>query len=105
MVTVSKLARTLAWAVALDDADVVVVTPVYSAGEAPIPGIDRDELVSGLRRHGHPHVLTVDDEEGLVETIASVAKSGDSVVGLGAGTTTDWMNALPKKLASHGGRA
>ena len=38
----------------LDDADIVVVTPVYSAGEAPIPGIDRDELASGLRRHGHP---------------------------------------------------
>jgi UDP-N-acetylmuramate--alanine ligase len=89
----------------LDDADIVVVTPVYSAGEAPIPGIDRDELASGLRRHGHPHVLTVDDEESLVETIASVAKSGDTVVGLGAGTITDWMNALPKKLASHGGRA
>jgi UDP-N-acetylmuramate--alanine ligase len=89
----------------LDDADIVVVTPVYSAGEAPIPGIDRDELASGLRRHGHPHVLTVDDEEGLVETIASVARSGDLVVGLGAGTITDWINALPQKLSDHGARA
>ena len=89
----------------LDDADIVVVTPVYSAGEAPIPGIDRDELASGLRRHGHPHVLTVEDEESLVETVASVAKRGDIVVGLGAGTITDWINALPKKLAAHGGRA
>ena len=89
----------------LDDADIVVVTPVYSAGEAPIPGIDRDELASGLRRHGHPHVLTIDDEEALVETIASVAKPGDIVVGLGAGTITDWMNALPKKLEEHRGRA
>jgi len=89
----------------LDDADVVVVTPVYSAGEAPIPGIDRDELASGLRRHGHPHVLTVDDEETLLETIASVAKSGDLVVGLGAGTITDWINALPKTLEQHRGRA
>jgi UDP-N-acetylmuramate--alanine ligase len=86
----------------LDDADIVVVTPVYSAGEAPIPGIDRDELASGLRRHGHPHVLTVDDEEGLVETIATVAKSGDLVVGLGAGTITDWINALPARLAGSG---
>ena len=89
----------------LDDADIVIVTPVYSAGEAPIPGIDRDELASGLRRHGHPHVLTVDDEEALVETIASVTKPGDIVVGLGAGTITDWMNALPKKLEEHRGRA
>ena len=60
---------------------------------------------SGLRRHGHPHVLTVEDEESLVETVASVAKRGDIVVGLGAGTITDWINALPKKLAGHGGRA
>jgi UDP-N-acetylmuramate--alanine ligase len=89
----------------LDDADVVIVTPVYSAGEAPIPGIDRDELASGLRRHGHPHVLTVDDAEALVETIVSVAKPGDVVVGLGAGTITDWINGLPANLAQHRGRA
>ena len=89
----------------LDDADIVVVTPVYSAGEAPIPGIDRDELASGLRRHGHPHVLTVDDEQALVETIASIAKRGDVVIGLGAGTITDWINALPNNLARHRGRA
>lgn len=89
----------------LDDADIAVVTPVYSAGEAPIPGIDRDELAAGLRRHGHPNVLTVDDEAALVEAIGSVAKPGDLVVGLGAGTITDWINALPKKLAQHGGRA
>jgi UDP-N-acetylmuramate--alanine ligase len=89
----------------LDDADIVVVTPVYSAGEAPIPGIDRDELASGLLRHGHPNVLTVDNEEALVETIASAAKSGDIVVGLGAGTITDWINALPNKLAQLRGRA
>jgi UDP-N-acetylmuramate--alanine ligase len=82
----------------LDDADIAVVTPVYSAGEAPIPGIDRDELAAGLRRHGHPNVLTIDDEAALVETIASVAKSGDLVVGLGAGTITDWINALPGRL-------
>jgi UDP-N-acetylmuramate--alanine ligase len=89
----------------LDDADIVVVTPVYSAGEVPIPGIDRDELASGLRRHGHPHVLTVDDEESLIATVATIAKAGDLVVGLGAGTITDWINALPARLEQHGGAA
>jgi UDP-N-acetylmuramate--alanine ligase len=89
----------------LDDADIVVVTPVYSAGEAPIPGIDRDELASGLRRHGHPKVMTVDDEETLAEAVAAIATSGDLVVGLGAGTITDWINALPERLKQHGGRA
>ena len=82
----------------LDDADIVLVTPVYSAGEAPIPGIDRDELVLGLRRHGHPNVLTVEGEEDLAATVAALARSGDLVVGLGAGTITDWINALPARL-------
>lgn len=86
-----------------DDADVVILTPVYSAGEAPIPGIDRDELAAGLRRHGHPNVMLVDDAESLAGTIARVAKDGDLVIGLGAGTITDWINALPAKLAAQGG--
>ena len=89
----------------LDDADIAIVTPIYSAGEAPIPGIDRDELASGLRRHGHPQVLTIDDEESLADTLASVSQPGDLIVGLGAGTITDWINALPRKLAKKGARA
>ena len=82
----------------------MIVTPVYSAGEAPIPGIDRDELASGLRRHGHPHVLTVDDEQALVETIASVAKPGDVVVGLGAGTITCNYDGFEKHFTRIGDR-
>src|SRR6478609_867765 len=42
-----------------NDADVVIVADVYPAGEAPIPGIDRDALVEGLRRYGHRHVLAL----------------------------------------------
>jgi UDP-N-acetylmuramate--alanine ligase len=86
----------------LDDADVAIITSVYSAGEVPIPGIDRDELALGLRRHGHQHVLTVDGEAELVETLAGIAEEGDLVVGLGAGTITEWINALPRRLAAHG---
>jgi UDP-N-acetylmuramate--alanine ligase len=89
----------------LDDADIVILTPVYSAGEPPSHGIDRDELATGLRRHGHPHVLMVDDKEALTIAVASVAKDGDLVVGLGAGTITDWINVLPAQLEQHGGTA
>ena len=55
-----------------------------------------------MRRHGHPQVLTVDDEASLTDAVASVAQSGDLIVGLGAGTITDWMNALPKQLGERG---
>ena len=40
-----------------NDADTVVVAEVYPAGEAPIPGIDRDHFVLGLRAHGHREVI------------------------------------------------
>jgi UDP-N-acetylmuramate--alanine ligase len=93
------------FAACLDDADVAIVTSIYSAGEAPIPGVDRDELALGLKRHGHPHVLTVDDEAELVETVASLAREGDLVVGLGAGTISEWINALPRGLAKRGAPA
>jgi UDP-N-acetylmuramate--alanine ligase len=48
-------------------------------------------------------VLTVDNGESLASMVASVAQEGDLVVGLGAGTITDWINALPAKLAAQGG--
>ena len=51
------------------------------------------------------NVMTVDDEATLVEAMRLVAQSGDLVVGLGAGTITDWMNALPQRLAEQRARA
>src|SRR5690606_26693766 len=70
---------------AFNDADCVVVAPVYAAGEAPIEGIDRDALIDGLRRHGHRDVRPLDGPEQLPELVASIAKPGDLVVCLGAG--------------------
>jgi UDP-N-acetylmuramate--alanine ligase len=79
------------------DSDTVIVTPVYSAGEEP-NGVDRDSLIEGVRKLGHRQVLPVDGEEQLTGLVASLAKPGDLVIGLGAGTISDWANALPGKL-------
>jgi len=80
------------------DADVVIVTPVYSAGEAPIEGADRDALIEGLKRQGHESVLPADDESHLASLLADIAQPGDLVIGMGAGTITEWMHAVPKRL-------
>ena len=48
-----------------NDADAVVVAPVYPAGEAPIAGIDRDSFVAGLRARGHRQVIPLDGPEKL----------------------------------------
>lgn len=82
------------------DADAVIVSPVYSAGEVPIDGVDRDALVDGLRRQGHAEVFAAEGEEALAPIVARLARPGDLVVGLGAGSITEWTQALPGRLQS-----
>jgi UDP-N-acetylmuramate--alanine ligase len=85
-----------------NDADAVIVAPVYSAGEAPILGIDRDALVAALRAHGHRQAMALDGPENLARLIKGLAKPGDYVVCLGAGSITQWADALPAELQALG---
>lgn len=85
-----------------NDADAVIVAPVYPAGEQPIPGVDRDALVSSLRAHGHRNALALEAPEKLAGLIKGLAKPGDYVVCLGAGSITQWAYALPAELAAPG---
>ena len=52
-----------------NDADAVIVAPVYPAGEQPIPGADRDALVTGLRAHGHKQAIPLEAPEKLAPLI------------------------------------
>jgi UDP-N-acetylmuramate--alanine ligase len=81
-----------------NDADIVLVADIYPAGEAPIEGVNRDALVAGLRAHGHRHADPVNAPEDLATTIADLAEPGDFVVCLGAGSITNWAQALPAEL-------
>jgi UDP-N-acetylmuramate--alanine ligase len=81
-----------------NDADTVIVADTYAAGEAPIPGADKDALVAGIKAHGHRHVIALEGPETLARHVAGVAKSGDYVVLLGAGNITQWAYALPGEL-------
>ena len=87
------------FAACFGDADAVVVTQLYAAGEAPIPGIDNKALAEAIRRRGPATVATVDHERELAGVIRGLAKPGDMVVCLGAGNSTDWAHALPGWLA------
>ncbi len=82
-----------------NDAETVIVSDVYAAGEAPIEGIDRDALVDGLKRHGHRHVLPLKDPASLPAMVRDLVSPGDYVICLGAGTITAWAHALPEELA------
>ncbi|MBL3702739.1 UDP-N-acetylmuramate--L-alanine ligase [Sulfitobacter sp. BDSS02] len=81
-----------------NEADVVAIAEVYAAGEDPIPGASRDDLVAGLIRHGHRHARAIVSEEDLTRLVREQAKPGDMVVCLGAGTISTWANALPARL-------
>ncbi len=81
-----------------NDADAVLVTDVFAAGEAPINGFDRDALVRGLRERGHRTVMPLLDVELLPSIINDLSGPGDMVVCLGAGNITQIANALPEKL-------
>jgi UDP-N-acetylmuramate--alanine ligase len=85
-----------------NDADAVIVAEVYPAGEAPIPGIDRDHFVLGLRAHGHRDVVPLPNSGELAKLVRGLANSGDLVVCLGAGNITQWAYALPDELKALG---
>jgi len=81
-----------------NEADVVAIAEVYAAGEDPIPGASRDDLVAGLIAHGHRHARGILDEADLARLVREQARPGDMVVCLGAGTISAWANALPARL-------
>jgi len=79
---------------AFNDADRVLVTPVYAAGEAPVAGADADALVEGLKRRGHRSAATVADADALADALAGDLREGDQVICLGAGDITRWAAGL-----------
>jgi UDP-N-acetylmuramate--alanine ligase len=83
-----------------NDADIVLVADVYAAGEAAIEGVTREAIVAGLIEHGHRNARALADPGDLAPLVAELARPGDIVVCLGAGSITGWANSLPRELAA-----
>ena len=81
-----------------NDADHVIVSEVFAAGEEPIESADRDALVGGMRARGHRDVTALTDVGLLAPLVSELAQPGDLVVCMGAGNITAWANALPEEL-------
>ncbi len=86
------------FATCFNDADTVIVAPVYAAGEQPIEGVSRDSLAERIRASGHRDVLVTDGADHLPGLLAAHAQSGDMVICLGAGDITKWAATLPAQL-------
>ncbi len=82
------------FAQAFNDADRVLVAPVYAAGEAPVEGVNAEALVERLKARGHRAAATVESAEALATLLAGEAVEGDLVVCLGAGDITKWAAGL-----------
>ncbi|MCC0043379.1 MAG: UDP-N-acetylmuramate--L-alanine ligase [Brucellaceae bacterium] len=83
-----------------NDADTIMVAPVYTAGEDPIEGVTSEALVTRIRAGGHRDARFIEGPEAVEPIIRANAKAGDFVVYLGAGSITQWANALPGELAA-----
>ena len=88
------------FAACFNDADTVVMAPVYAAGEEPIDGVNSETLVERIRSGGHRDARHVNGAPELAGLVRSIAKPGDYVICLGAGNITQWAYALPKELVS-----
>mgnify|MGYP000114534717 FL=1 len=88
------------FAACFNDADTVIVAPVYAAGEQLIAGITHEELVSAILSRGHRDARVIDRAEALAPLLAGRAADGDYVVCLGAGNITQWAAALPGELGA-----
>ena len=81
-----------------NEADIVLVAPVYAAGEAPIEGFDHESLAKGLLVHGHRNAKAIDDLDKLPDLLRDTVQPGDMVVCLGAGDITSHAGKLAEKF-------
>jgi len=88
------------FATCFNNADIVIVAPVYPAGEEPIEGVSAEALVARIKTAGHRDVRYINGPEEVAPLIRKIAKSGDGVVFLGAGNITQWAYALPRELGA-----
>jgi UDP-N-acetylmuramate--alanine ligase len=83
---------------AFGDADLVFAAPVYTAGEAPIEGIDSAALVRGM---DHPAAALIAGPDELADRLSTIIRAGDMVVCLGAGDITKWAGSLAGAIAER----
>jgi UDP-N-acetylmuramate--alanine ligase len=88
---------------AFDDADALVLTDIYSAGEERVDGVSAEALYQALRRRGHLDVRHVPARERVAEVLVGLVRPGDLVLTLGAGdihrTSDEFLDLLRSGVA------
>jgi UDP-N-acetylmuramate--alanine ligase len=85
----------------LSECDVLLLLPIYSAGEDPISGADSKSLARAIRARGAVEPVLVDDLEALPQVLANIVQAGDILLTLGAGSIGSAARALPAALRAR----
>jgi len=80
------------------DADLLVVTDIYAAGEAPVDGVDAARLAEAIRGRGHRDVRLIPSLDEVVAGLVPELRAGDLVVTLGAGSVSRLGEPLLRAL-------
>jgi UDP-N-acetylmuramate--alanine ligase len=84
--------------ISFNQADVLIVSPLYSAGEAPLEGVSAEWLARGIKEHGHKEVVLSRGHEHSLALLADMVRPGDVVITLGAGDIYPVGEELLKRL-------
>jgi UDP-N-acetylmuramate--alanine ligase len=84
---------------AFDDADLLLLTEIYPASEAPIPGVSGQSLAQGIRQVSATEVRFCADFDAVRAALPEVLPPGDLLLTMGAGNIwqlgMDWLHNRP----------
>lgn len=84
---------------AFNQADVLIITEIFSAGEQPIPGVSGEILCDEIRKFGHKHIHFEPDMKNIPSLIKELVKPKDMVLIMGAGSIS---SIIPEIIAALG---
>jgi len=87
---------------AFDDADVLILTEIYPAGEDPIAEISGEALYRAVKKRGHVDIHFAPNKEELIELALGLAQAGDIVLTLGAGDIHRCGVTMLERLRTEG---
>jgi UDP-N-acetylmuramate--alanine ligase len=84
--------------ISFNQADVLIMAPLYTAGESPIDGVDAEWLYRGIKEHGHRDVILCHSQRDILQVLLELLRPGDAVMTLGAGDIYHVGEDLLEKL-------
>jgi UDP-N-acetylmuramate--alanine ligase len=86
---------------AFNQADILVLTDIYAASEAPIPGVTSEALANAIREAGHKNVFYARPMQEGIEHLLHAARAGDAILTVGAGNISRASNELMVLLGTE----